>query len=290
MPKCLIAYFSQGGTTALVAERISEGLRGQGYQVDLCNIRDTRMPSVDNYDLLGVGLPTHYYRAPFNVTDYVINLPKLSGKPAFVFVLSGGMKGDSGNNIRRILARKGAKDAGYFSCFGADFYLGFLLEGYLLTPDNPTKEELGKAEGFGCEVAERVNKKDFTSQPYDPALPSLAFRLQRLMTSRPFVRFAYSRMFSLKKEKCNSCGICMKTCPTGNIKADKSGQPVWGRNCILCFYCDMKCPQEAIVSCARSSLQFQRIHKYNLRTAFKYREIKYARVNLKAGKVERIKT
>ena len=35
MPKCLIVYFSQTGTTARVAESIAAGVRGAGYEVDL---------------------------------------------------------------------------------------------------------------------------------------------------------------------------------------------------------------------------------------------------------------
>jgi len=288
MPKCLIAYFSQGGSTALVADSIAAGLRSAGYQIDTCNIKNTVPPPLKGYDLFGIGLPTYYYRPPFNVLDYVQSLPKLTSLPVFVFVLSGGMKGDAGNNIRQILAHKGAKDAGYFSCLGADYYLGFLLEGYLLTTGHPTQEELSQAEDFGCRIAERTAKKEFISQPYDSALPLMMYRLQRLMTCRLFVRLLCSRLFSVKREKCNSCGVCMKVCPVGNIRADKTGKPVWGRNCTLCFYCDMKCPQEAIISPARSKLLFRPSHIYNLRRVLKDSAVSYARAIVKAGRIERI--
>lgn len=286
--KGLIVYFSQGGSTAQVAQRIASGLRSSGYQIDLCNIKDSKPASIKDYDIVGIGLPTYYYRPPFCVLDYVKSLPKLTGKPVFVFVLSGGMKGDAGNNIRHILARKDALDAGYFSCLGADYYFGFLLEGYLLTPGHPTQEELNQAEDFGRKVASRVAKKEFTREPPDAGLPLMMYRLQRLMTCRLFARLLCSRLFSVKKEKCNSCGVCMKVCPVGNIKADKSGKPVWGRNCIMCFYCDMKCPREAIVSPVRSKLLFRPSHVYNLRRALKDPAVSYARAIVKAGRIERI--
>ncbi len=38
MSKSLIAYFSQGGTTARVAESDATGLRAPEYQVALCNL------------------------------------------------------------------------------------------------------------------------------------------------------------------------------------------------------------------------------------------------------------
>ncbi len=108
MSKSLIVYFSQGGTTARVAEYIAIGLRVAGYQVDLCNMKDEQPPDLSGYDLLGIGSPAYYYRPPFNVMDYVNSLPDFGGLPAFVFVVHGTYRGDTGNTIRHVLARKGA--------------------------------------------------------------------------------------------------------------------------------------------------------------------------------------
>jgi len=40
MAKSLIVYFTQGGTTAQVAEAIAAGLRSKEHQVDLHNMND----------------------------------------------------------------------------------------------------------------------------------------------------------------------------------------------------------------------------------------------------------
>ena len=89
MSKGLIAYFSQGGTTARVAESIAAGLRAAQWQVDLCNIKDVQPPDARGYDLIGIGSPVYYYRLPFNVMDYVESLPDLQGLAYLVFVLHG---------------------------------------------------------------------------------------------------------------------------------------------------------------------------------------------------------
>ncbi len=44
MSKSLIVYFSQGGTTARVAESIATGLRAAEWQADLCNLKDEQPP------------------------------------------------------------------------------------------------------------------------------------------------------------------------------------------------------------------------------------------------------
>jgi flavodoxin len=55
MPKCLIVFFSQMGTTVKVAESIAAGLRASGYQVDLHNLKNGKPPEISGYDLLGIG-------------------------------------------------------------------------------------------------------------------------------------------------------------------------------------------------------------------------------------------
>lgn len=44
---------------------------------------------------------------------------------------------------------------------------------------------------------------------------------------------------------CNSCGICMKVCPTENITTP-NGKPLWGDHCEMCLACMQWCPNEAI--------------------------------------------
>jgi flavodoxin len=44
MPKSVIAFFSQGGTTARTAEYIAKGLRANGFQVDFNDIKAGKPP------------------------------------------------------------------------------------------------------------------------------------------------------------------------------------------------------------------------------------------------------
>jgi flavodoxin/Pyruvate/2-oxoacid:ferredoxin oxidoreductase delta subunit len=284
MPKSLIVYFSQGGTTARVAESIATGLRAAEWQADLCNMKDEQPPEASGYDLIGIGSPTYYFRPPFNVMDYVESLPYLGGLASFVFVLHGTYRGDAGTIIRHTLARKGAREVGYFHCRGADYFLGYLKRGYLFSPGDPTAEELAEAEMFGREVAAHLAGQPY-ARPEEDRPAAAIYRLERFLVNRWLIRQIYSRLFTVDAKKCNACGLCMKLCSTGNITKDKDEHPVWGRNCLLCLTCELKCPKDAITSPVSWPL-FSPFMIYNLRHASRDPALDHVRVIHNHGRTQ----
>lgn len=46
-------------------------------------------------------------------------------------------------------------------------------------------------------------------------------------------------------DKCVSCGLCMRICPTANINM-VGNKPVFGNECADCFGCIQRCPEGAI--------------------------------------------
>ena len=70
-----------------------------------------------------------------------------------------------------------------------------------------------------------------------------------------------------------------------NIRFDKNDLPVWGRDCIACFYCEMKCPEEAIKS-PMDWIIFAPFMLYNLYHSKNSPEIEHASVTFKRGKVK----
>jgi flavodoxin/ferredoxin len=286
MAKILIVYFSLGGTTAKVAEAIADGLRTAGQEAELCNIRNQHPPFLDGYDALGIGTPAYYFRPPFNVTDYVDSLPSLKGLPAFHFVLHGTCMGDAGNAVRRALAQKQAREVGYFHCPGTDLFLGYLKEGYLFSPDQPDAGDLVRAVAFGAQVADCMTGQPYVKPPADPS-SGLMYRLERFLVNRWLVRQVYSQMFMVDKKKCSACGLCRKECPVCNITSAEEDYPVWGRDCLLCLQCEMKCPQDAISSPV--SLPFFRpTMLYNVQHASQDASLQYVRVQHRQGRTWRV--
>ena len=247
MSRCLLVYYSQGGSTGRIAEAVAKGLRAEGHTVDLHNLKDGPAPKPGNYDLLGVGTPTYFFRPPFLVTEHLNTLSDLAGKPFFIFTISSVNLGDTGNIIRRVLEQKGGKETGYAQYHGANYFIGYLRQGYLFSPGHPKPDAFAQAEQFGHEVAAYLGGKEYR-KPERDAPTHVVYRIERFLTNRLFARQIFSRLFHVDRKKCTACGLCMRTCPTRNVREDKEGRPAWGRNCILCFSCESKCPTDAINS------------------------------------------
>ncbi len=288
--KGLIVYFSQSGTNARVADAIADGLRGAGYEIDLWNLRDGRAPDARKYQLLGIGSPVYYYHLPVNVQYYVEHLAALDGMPAFVFVVHGTHRIDTANWLRCMLARKGAREVGYFHCRGEAHVLPLLREGYLFSPDRPSAAELREARSFGEALAARVAGQPYARPPDEPS-PPLIYQAERVLANRWFIEHFYSRLFRVDPSKCTACGLCMEVCPTTNITKDPLGRPEWDRRCVACFSCEMKCPEDAITSALSRpfpGVLIRSLFRYNLRRWLREGELQYVRVVHRRGETRRV--
>jgi len=286
MPRTLMVYFSQGGTTRKIAEQISNGLEERQYQSDLHNIIDGPPPEIKDYDMIGIGSPVYIFRPPFNMLDYIKSLPELNELPFFVFLMHGMNIGFTGNIIRNILERKGGKEIGYTYFKGADYFIGYVQRGVLFSPDNPTEEELKSAKQFGLDIVSHISEKKYVKPNKDP-FPPVVLSIERMITNRFFTKHIYSRFFKVDEKKCTVCNICLEQCPKNNLTLNANGFPEWGRDCNFCFYCEMKCPEDAISSPV-DWLIFAPFINYNIRFASKDPSIGQVRVVHEKGKTTRI--
>ncbi len=288
MSRCLLVYYSQGGSTARIAGSVAKGLRAAGHVVDLHNLKDGPAPDAAVYDFVGIGTPAYYFRPPFLVTDHLKSQPHLAGKPFFVFVLYGSYLGNTGNAVRLALERTGGREIGYSRYHGAGYFLGYLKQGTLFSPNDPTSDKISQAEQFGQDIGVRLGGGEYRRTAYD-APTHIVYRIERALTNRLFVRQMFSRLFTVDQKKCTSCGLCMKLCPMRNISEGRNGQPLWGRNCIFCFSCEMKCPKDAINS-PMTWFLFRPFITYNVWRASRDPELEKTRVEHAHGQTRVVGT
>lgn len=284
MVKVLIATFSQTGTTKKVADRIAKGLSSSDCEVTHFSIARDELPDLDGFDVVGIGTPAYFFSPPSIVRDFVQNLKGFDDKSSFVFVLHGTHLGACGNWIRLKLKTKGFKDIGYFTSYGADYWLGYIKRGVLFSPDSPTEAELSSAEDFGKQIAARLSGQNQNIEPFDPSTPFM-YRIERTVASRLFVKLIYSKAFRADS-KCDNCGICIKKCPMNNISEKNNGKLKWDSKCLLCATCELSCPKDAIHSAIDWTV-FAPFMIYNIRKS-KNKQIPFVKVEHIGGKTRLI--
>ena len=204
----------------------------------------------------------------------------------FTFILYGTYRFDADVIINKILSPKNAYQIGCYHCYGEDYFLGYLKGGFLFSPNHPTAKELEKAEVFGREVIKNF-KDNLPVKPDDKQKLKFINRIQRFSVNQWLSKNIFSKSLKVNRNKCNSCGICMEECPTKNISMDKDEYPAWGSNCILCLYCGLKCPEEAITTPIDWKL-LKPFLNYNVHKALRDPEIDNVPIKLNKGQVERI--
>jgi NAD-dependent dihydropyrimidine dehydrogenase PreA subunit len=51
-------------------------------------------------------------------------------------------------------------------------------------------------------------------------------------------------------EKCNGCGICVKSCPADVIRMDEEHNKAvvqYPQDCVVCCWCVAECPRDAVI-------------------------------------------
>jgi flavodoxin/ferredoxin len=239
--KAAIICFSQTGNTNKVAEQICDGILEVKIQCDLIRLDEVDIPSLTNYDLIGLGCPVFYCKEPFNVRDFMEGLPQQENKHWFVFCSHGAVMGPALISMTECLEKKGALVIGSHHTY-ADITVPFYPRP-TLTSGHPDDQDLQEAFDFGKEMircSKAVSSGDMSciakpSPPREDWARDDAVTLSRDVLSKVMPRL------SINLETCIQCGECQASCPVDGI--DVESDPVRIQEpCIYCLHCVSICP------------------------------------------------
>ncbi|MGB9868078.1 MAG: EFR1 family ferrodoxin [Bacillota bacterium] len=248
-----VVYFSGSGNTRLVGEALARAIpvfaHGQGQDVAVrCNsVEELYTGALRGADALVAGFPVYAFHAPLTFRKFVERLPHGQGKPVFLYCTHGGAPFLALRVVARSFACQGYRVVGAKSIPMPDTIAVVM-----------SKKDLGKAqssdrrrslqrqvEGLAALVVERLMDVRGVAAKVRLASPVEEWLTGALnVLGRGALSLALRRGFWVDSS-CDACGVCVQSCPTGNI-ALAGGTVKFGSACEVCLRCVNVCPREAI--------------------------------------------
>jgi flavodoxin/Fe-S-cluster-containing hydrogenase component 2 len=244
--KVLIIYFSQTGNTEKIAETTKSGILKRGNICDIAQIKKVDASILENYDLIGIGTPTFFYREPRNVKKFIQDLKETTGKHCFLFCTHGSLIGNTFFYMNQELSKKGFIIIGNFDCYG-DTSLQFYPDP-MHTEGHPDEIEFSEAEEFGqkiCEISSRIQKGESSLLPQFELISDTWWAKQSDQLTLRILRLI-SPKFKINEDKCTQCLFCQENCPVNAINIEAAPPEIQKEGCIFCWYCEKACPEGAI--------------------------------------------
>ncbi len=259
----LLYYFTGTGNSYRIAEIISRKLRDYGCDVKSVSIEDKFIAEEwEEHDCHGFIFPVHAFGLPRVMINFIKSLPDTKGKQAFILCTMGGDRRGHQVATGMIMdrARKFLTNKGY------EFRGGKAVvtpENFIFIAEPPPPDEVDKLMESAQKEAER-----FVTDLVQGKVRTKRGNIFQWLFLGP-VRLLYlfglnsglvAKFFKVNK-RCDSCGICQRVCPVGNIGMVQ-GRPIWSNRCELCFRCINVCPTRAIdfTSVTRGRRRYQEPH------------------------------
>ena len=107
MKTAIVIYYSKSGNTKKMAELVSEGIKKEGLEVALKDVKDVKCDELLNYDCIVMGSPTYYGGMAAEIKklldDSIKFHGKLEGKIGAAFSSSANVAGGNETTVLDIL-------------------------------------------------------------------------------------------------------------------------------------------------------------------------------------------
>ena len=214
-----------------------------------CNlekIKEVNLKSLPDYDLIGIGTPTFYYREPINVKLFISRFENLKGKHCFLFATHGSIIGNTFYYMDEQLRKKGLQVIGTFDSYGDSSMK--IYPQPMHTAGHPDEIEIQGAEEFGesiCNISKKIQNGDTSLIPKFVLISDTWWNKQSEQLSPEFLR-KVSPKFIINEKVCTKCLTCEEVCPVDAIDIEATPPEIQKEGCIFCYYCEQSCPEGAI--------------------------------------------
>ncbi len=204
-----------------------------------------------------ISYPVQFSNIPKILQEYIVENQQLwKGKKIFIIATMGIFSGDGAGILARLLKKYGAVITGGL---------------HLKMPDSISDEKVLKRsyeKNLLLVKNAEIKIRKAVVQIKNGKPPREGLGILRRAAGLPGQRlYFYSRTkhytdkLKICQEKCIGCGLCEKSCPTGNIRL-VDGATAVGSKCAMCYRCINKCPEQAITLLGKKVIEQHNMDKY----------------------------
>jgi len=236
-----IYFFTGTGNTYIATKKIAEILETNGCTVGINDISRTNFKNVNLANTIGLGFPIACWNTFPIVRKFINDLPKTKGTEIFIFTTMGNSSLNAAANFGNKLKNKG------YSLIGT---AAFLMPNNFISVQEERenilkiKKAYKKMEIYAKDLANGTAEVSKTNLFFKTCFVISGFVINRLRGNllQKIIKF------TIIKDKCTKCGLCIKICPVENISF-RDKYPVFNaKKCQLCLRCISYCPSYAIKS------------------------------------------
>ena len=239
----MICYFSGTGNSRWVAKTVSAHF-ADNRLVDMADAvvsGNSLSFNLSEGERLGFVFPVHSWGIPWIVRRFIkkMTVNNYYSNLIYCILTCGDDSGLTNRMLQKLFRRKGWQCRHIYSVQMPNTYVVF--PGF--DADPVELEQKKKAEAVP--TLDKIMAAIESDSPIDCYLQKGQQFLKSRIIYPLFCKFKMSSKPFYYTDKCIGCGICVKNCPTHNIRLEND-RPVWGDCCTQCLSCLHRCPQTAI--------------------------------------------
>ena len=229
--KLKILYFSPTNGTKKIVKAIAESIDSNYEEFDI-TLPQNRANNIafSSDDLVIIGMPTYAGRFPRLLHSYLDKITANNTLGIFITTYGNRDYEDALLEQYDIFTAKG------FLGLGAATFITEHSSTSKLATGRPDAEDLKTVSYFGCEIIKRLKTINSVSDLNSLTLPGKIPYVEKNIPPMPFA--------PATNEKCVTCGICAKHCPTSAIDFSDC-RTINISKCIKCNSCVKRCPLNA---------------------------------------------
>jgi len=233
--RAVIYHFTGTGNSLAVARRLAGGL-GAPPPEPMARLLGGAA-TAPGAEAVGLVYPVHHWGPADLVLRFARGLQVPEGAYVFAVATYGNHSGRAFQDLGHALKEGGGQglDAGFHLRTVQNYVPVFPLPG-----EDVLRRVLAEADAQADRIVARVKARDAGEREHWWWRPSV--RAYYLSSKMGLHR--KDEQYTVSSE-CDSCGVCARVCPVGNIGLVE-GRPVWQHRCEQCFACLNWCPKAAI--------------------------------------------